>query len=62
MSIVALGLNHTTAPLELRERAVVDDAGMPSALRSLSSIPGVSEAAILSTCNRTDLYCGVGAG
>ena len=62
MSIVALGLNHTTAPLELRERAVVDDAGMPSALRSLSSTPGVSEAAILSTCNRTDLYCGIGAG
>ena len=62
MSIVALGLNHTTAPLELRERAVVDDAGMPSALRSLSRCPGVSEAAILSTCNRTDLYCGIGAG
>ena len=60
MSIVALGLNHTTAPLALRERAVVDDAGMPSALRSLSSCPGVSEAAILSTCNRTDLYCGIG--
>ena len=62
MSIVALGLNHTTAPLELRERAVVDVAGMSSALRSLSSCPGVSEAAILSTCNRTDLYCGVGTG
>ena len=62
MSIVALGLNHTTAPLELRERAVVDDAGMPAALRSLSSCPGVSEAAILSTCNRTDLYCGIGTG
>lgn len=62
MSIIALGLNHTTAPLGLRERVVVDDAGMPSALRSLSSLPGVSEAAILSTCNRTDLYCGLGAG
>ena len=62
MAIVALGLNHTTAPLDLRERAVVDDAGMSSALRSLSRFPGVSEAAILSTCNRTDLYCGVGAG
>ena len=62
MSIVALGLNHTTAPLELRERASVDDRGISSALRSLSSFPGVSEAAILSTCNRTDLYCGVGAG
>ena len=62
MSIVALGLNHTTAPLELRERASVDDRGISSALQSLSSFPGVSEAAILSTCNRTDLYCGVGAG
>ena len=62
VALVALGLNHTTAPLELRERAVVDDAGMPSALRSLSRCPGVSEAAILSTCNRTDLYCGIGAG
>ena len=62
MSIIALGLNHTTAPLDLRERAVVDDEGMPSALRSLSNFPGVSEAAILSTCNRTDLYCGLGAG
>ena len=62
MSIVALGLNHTTAPLELRERASVDDRGISSALQSLSRFPGVSEAAILSTCNRTDLYCGVGAG
>ena len=62
MSIVALGLNHTTAPLELRERASVDDHGISSALQSLSSFRGVSEAAILSTCNRTDLYCGVGAG
>ena len=62
MSIVALGLNHTTAPLELRERASVDDRGISSALQSLSSFPGVSEAAILSTCNRTDLYCGVSAG
>ena len=62
MSIVALGLNHTTAPLELRERANVDHAGMGPALRSLQGLPGVSEAAILSTCNRTDLYCGLGVG
>ena len=62
MSIIALGLNHTTAPLELRERANVDHAGMGPALRSLQGFPGVSEAAILSTCNRTDLYCGLGVG
>jgi len=35
---------------------------MPSALRALSGYPGVSEAAIVSTCNRTDLYCGMNAG
>ena len=62
MSIIALGLNHTTAPLALRERASVDQVGMSSALRSLHRFPGVSEAAILSTCNRTDLYCGMSAG
>ena len=62
MPIVALGLNHTTAPLDLRERASIDEAGMGSALRALHGCPGVHEAAILSTCNRTDLYCGLGAG
>ena len=62
MSIVALGLNHTTAPLELRERANVDLAGIGSAVRALRRFPGVNEAAILSTCNRTDLYCGLCAG
>ncbi len=61
MSIVALGLNHTTAPLDLRERASVADAGMGPALRALHGSPGVREAAILSTCNRTDLYCGLSA-
>ena len=62
MSIVAVGLNHTTAPLELRERVNVDHVGIGPALRSLQGFPGVSEAAILSTCNRTDLYCGLGTG
>ena len=62
MSIVALGLNHATAPIELRERANVGEDGMGPALRALHGCPGVREAAILSTCNRTDLYCGLGDG
>ena len=62
MSIVALGLNHATAPIELRERASVREDGMGPALRALHGCPGVREAAILSTCNRTDLYCGLGDG
>ena len=62
MPIVALGLNHATAPIELRERANVGDDGMGPALRALHGCPGVREAAILSTCNRTDLYCGLGDG
>ena len=62
MPIVALGLNHTTAPIDLRERASIDEAGMGSALKALHGCPGVHEAAILSTCNRTDLYCGMDAG
>ena len=62
MPIVALGLNHATAPIELRERASVGDDGMGSALKALQGCPGVREAAILSTCNRTDLYCGLGDG
>jgi glutamyl-tRNA reductase len=54
--IYLAGLNHRTAPIELRERLAYSDASLPSALNALTSRPGVSEAAILSTCNRTELY------
>ena len=62
MALIALGLNHLTAPVALRERvAFPADAASP-ALAALSAEPGVREAAILSTCNRTELYCTVEAG
>ncbi len=57
MSLVVLGLNHRTAPIEVRERIVFDAARLPQALASLSALPGLQEALIVSTCNRTELYC-----
>jgi glutamyl-tRNA reductase len=58
MKITALGLNHTTAPIAVRERAAISDDRMAEAVRNLTQHPNISEAAILSTCNRTEIYCG----
>lgn len=56
MTLWVLGLNHQTAPVGLRERVAFDAAALPAALASLRALPTVSEAAVLSTCNRTELY------
>jgi len=56
MSLYALGLNHATAPLDVRERVAFAPEGLGHALRDLLARPAVKEAAILSTCNRTELY------
>jgi glutamyl-tRNA reductase len=57
MSLVVIGLNHRTAPIEVRERIVFDAGRLPAALASLRALPGMQEALIVSTCNRTELYC-----
>ncbi|HZP67121.1 MAG TPA: glutamyl-tRNA reductase [Rudaea sp.] len=62
MALIALGLNHQTAPLELREKVAFAPAATPSALSDLARQPGVNEAMILSTCNRTELYVDVDPG
>lgn len=62
MPIVALGLNHQTAPLALRELVAFAPESMSSALAELLATEGICEAAILSTCNRTELYCTVDEG
>ncbi len=62
MTLIALGLNHQTAPLELRERVAFPDADLGSAVTALRAAGGIREAAILSTCNRTELYCHVDPG
>jgi glutamyl-tRNA reductase len=56
MALYALGLNHQTAPLAVRERVAFAPEAMGHALRDLLARPQVREAAILSTCNRTELY------
>jgi len=55
MHLLALGINHNTAPVRLRERAAVAAERLDEALRDISA--RVDEATILSTCNRTEIYC-----
>lgn len=57
MSLITLGINHKTAPLELRERLAFTPQTLPEALLSLIKLSHVEEASILSTCNRTEIYC-----
>ena len=56
MSLHAVGLNHTTAPLEVRERVTFAPDALADALRDITGARTVKEAAILSTCNRTEVY------
>ena len=62
MPLLALGLNHQTAPVGVRERVAFAPDRLNAALRNLLDQGGVHEAAILSTCNRTELYCGLKDG
>lgn len=59
MSILAFGINHKTAPVDIRERVAFAPTQLPDALQDLVSNPHIQEAAIISTCNRTELYCGL---
>src|SRR5206468_3546925 len=60
MQLFTLGLNHHTAPLAIRERVAFHAERLRSALAELTLREPVREAAILSTCNRTELYCALG--
>ena len=57
MALFTLGINHRTAPLTLREQVAFHAEELRQALSDLTSSGRVLEAAILSTCNRTELYC-----
>ena len=56
MPLLALGINHQTAPVALRERVAFAAEALPPALEALRGVDGVREAVLLSTCNRTELY------
>src|SRR5689334_7783749 len=60
MPLYTLGLNHATAPVQVRERVAFQPDTLGVALRDLIAQPSVDEAAILSTCNRTELYVSTG--
>ncbi|TCV84153.1 glutamyl-tRNA reductase [Sulfurirhabdus autotrophica] len=57
MQLFAFGINHQTAPLSIREQVAFHAESMEQALRDLVGHRTVKEAAILSTCNRTEIYC-----
>ena len=56
MHLVLLGISHRTAPVELRERLDFSSRGLAEALQLLAARPANSEAAVVSTCNRSELY------
>lgn len=57
MVFVAFGLNHKTAPINVRERIVFSPSMQDTFLQKLMEHPDISEALLLSTCNRTEIYC-----
>lgn len=57
MSLVTIGMNHNTASLDIREKFAVDKDESQRILKKLHSMPLINEAFLLSTCNRTELYC-----
>ena len=57
MQLFAFGMNHHTAPLAVREQVTFHAENLEAALRDLVAHESVREAAIISTCNRTEIYC-----
>jgi glutamyl-tRNA reductase len=56
MSVVVIGVNHRTSPLQVLEKVAINPSDMAKALHSLSSRNNIREAVVLSTCNRTEVY------
>lgn len=56
MEIIVIGLNHKTAPIDIRERLAFQESEIEEALQRIRSIPSIRETMILSTCNRVEIY------
>src|SRR6266851_5655424 len=56
MNFQLIGINHKTAPVEVRERLAIPEPHLPEALRRLAEHPGVDEGLILCTCNRVEMW------
>ena len=65
MRFQLIGVNHNTAPVEVRERLAIPESRLPEACKRLAEHPGIEEGMILSTCNRVEILAntknGVGA-
>lgn len=59
MSLLAIGINHNTASVDVRERVSFAPETMSESIASVLTIPGIEETVILSTCNRSEIYCAV---
>ena len=59
MTLALLGVNHKTAPIELRERIAISRDELPEVTRALAALPGVSECMIVSTCNRVEIVTAI---
>src|SRR5947209_12188082 len=55
MNFHLIGVNHNSAPLDVRERLAIPEAKLPDAIRTLVQQPGVDEGMVLSTCNRVEV-------
>ncbi|MCG9577808.1 glutamyl-tRNA reductase [Vibrio tubiashii] len=62
MSLLAIGINHNTASVELREKVAFGPEKLPEALDQLGQNQNVNGSVIVSTCNRTEIYCDVKSG
>ncbi len=56
MNILVVGLSHKTAPVEIREKLSMPETRIEGAMQQLRSLPHIEEAAVLSTCNRLEIY------
>ncbi len=59
MTLALIGVNHKTAPIELRERIAISRDELPETTRALAAVPGVAECMIVSTCNRVEILAAV---
>jgi glutamyl-tRNA reductase len=62
MNFQLIGVNHNSAPIEVRERLAITEVQLPDAIRMLVQQPGVEEGMVLSTCNRVELLTSGGEG
>lgn len=57
MPLFTIGISHHTAPIEIREKVAITRSDYSLRVRELCGLPGIEEAVIIGTCNRTEIYC-----